>query len=432
MVNLKGFKAYTLQDEYTSVVPIETNDSMDFLAGKEEVQKGDSFLKIHRPEFEFDEFMTKDKSNMYQILQKGKNNLSDFIKRGIFKKSEKEIGYLYRQVFEDKEQCGFLFCVHDDDYINGKILPHEQTFEDRVKRLQKGADHLGIYNSFPVTFSECDDYFEDIIKKTKDQQPLYVLNRNNVQHYLYSFDEVVSKQIIDIFKNIDHLYIADGHHRFKSYSREVNKLKESTNRKLLDDFYYYPVLIYQRKKLQTYTYHRVVRNIKNISSEVILEKAKRWFSIKKINLPDDDKSINYKAKLLNLPKLGKKGKFCIFFPTLKTWYKFKILPFKPNNPIESLDISYLSSHLLMDILQISDLKSSNHIEYVPETKRTIDKLEEECCYDKTTNLLIVCPRINLGEVKAVADQHTCMPPKSTYVYPKPLIGLLFKAFEFFE
>lgn len=428
MVNIKGFKAYKLEPEYLSDVPIETNDNLDFTEGREEVRIRDSFLKIHRPEFEFDEHIAKDKTNMYDILHKGKMNLKDFIDRGIFKKTDSEVGFLYRQILEEREQCGLLFCISDDDYVNKKVLPHEQTFEDRVSRLQRGADHLGIYNSFPLTFSEYNQKLADIIEEAKKLEPTHELTRNKVTHYLYALNEKTTKIIIDVYRDIDHLYIADGHHRFESYSREVAKLKQQKQRKTVEDYDYYPVLIYPEGNLQTYGYHRIVRNLSFDDNE-ILEKAKHLFEVKKVQLPEDKSSEKYKGMLSQAVKPNKKSRFLVFLRSTATWYRFKVLPYKPSNIIESLDISYLSSKFFEGMLDINDLKTTQHVDYVPETNGTVDWLEEQTLADKSINMLIMCPKVELAEVKSVADFHVCMPPKSTFVYPKPLIGLLFKAFE---
>lgn len=429
MVNLKGFKAYTLNPEYISEVPIETEDNLISDHTKKRLVKSESFSRVHQPECDFDDHITEDKLNMYEILQRGRSNLIEFINRGIFNQSEKEIGYLYRQVYENHEQCGILFCINDKDYVEGNVLPHEQTFEDRVVRLQNGADCLGIYNSFPLAFCDNNEVVESIIEQTKTNKPLYFVNLKGVDHYLYAFDESITQKIIAVFGTFNQIYIADGHHRFESYSREVAKLRTEINRQLFDDYDHYPILIYPKSNLKAYSYYRVIKNTDFYNFEEILEKSRKYFKIKKMNIPFESQSIEYKNRLKNYVDHNKKGRFLVYFNLEKSWYKFNVLPYKPNNPIEGVDISYLSTNLFINILNIHDLKLSTDIEYIPENKADIDSLEEQCNNDKSICLLVVCPRISLEEVKSVADSKNCMPPKSTFVYPKPLIGLLFKAFE---
>ena len=392
----------------------------------------DSFRKVHQPECDFEDHVARDKSNMYEILRKGKSNLIDLINRQIFTKNGEEVGYLYRQVYNGREQCGLLFCIQDQDYVNGKVLPHEQTFEDKVLRLSEGADTLGIYNSFPLAFCDSDNFIDNAIEHMKTTKPLYFLKQNGVDHYLYAFDVKTSQQIVDAFKSFDHVYIADGHHRFECYSKLVAKLHNAKDRQLHDDYDHYPVLIYPKNHLKAYSYYRLVKNLDNINVDEVLKESSRYFKVQSINIPYKYQSDAYNKELLKLVKPYKKGRFLVYFKARRSWYKFDVLPYKPNNPIEGLDISYLSTNFLTKVLHIADLKSSDCVDYMPENKLDIASLEKQCNSDESTSIIVVCPRTSLDEVQSVADAKTCMPPKSTFVFPKPLIGLLFKDFESLE
>lgn len=184
--------------------------------------RSDSFFKIHQPECEFEEHIATDERYINNILQKGKDNLVCFMKRGIFKQSNQKIGYVYRHIYQDRDQCGLLFSIDDKDFVEGRILPHEQTFNDKVARLHKGADYLGIYNSFPLAFSnqtKHSDEIDGIIENTTKNKPIYHITKNGVQHIIYGMSEDVSRRVEDIYKTIPVIYIADGHHRFSSYSK---------------------------------------------------------------------------------------------------------------------------------------------------------------------------------------------------------------------
>lgn len=429
MVNIKGIKAYLINPEFVSEVPIETEDLYAQDETKLRSVKQDSFRKVHQPECDFEQSVARDKSNMDEILQKGKSNLVDFIRREIFTKSDKEVGYLYRQVYEEREQCGLLFAVNDRDYVNGKILPHEQTFEDKVERLSEGADALGIYNSFPLAFCDSNSLIDGAIEEVKNTKPMYLLNQNGVEHHFYAFDDKTSDKLVEEFKRFSEIYIADGHHRFECYSKLVQKLRKDKNRALYEDYDYYPVLIYPKNHLKAYSYYRLVKNLNSIDVDKVLNESKKYFKIQSIDIPHKYQSEPYNKELSKLVKPYKKGRFLVYFTSAKRWYKFKALPYKPNNPIEGLDISYISTNFLTHTLHINDLKSADSLEYIPENKLDIVALEQQCDSDESTSIVVVCPRTSLDEVQSVADARTCMPPKSTFVYPKPLIGLLFKDFE---
>lgn len=139
--------------------------------------------------------------------------------------------------------------------------------------------------------------------------------------------------------------------------------------------------------------------------------------------------------ILNQMKLDCKGSFVVYLAGLKRCYVFEIRDYKAANAVEEIDVSYLSEHLLKDILKLEDLTKSRHIEYLHEIKLDLEcfkDIEKNAEGQENMDMMIMCPRIRLSEVQAVADEEHCLPPKSTFMYPKPLIGILFKAFKKFN
>ena len=55
-----------------------------------------------------------------------------------------------------------------------------------------------------------------------------------------------------------------------------------------------------------------------------------------------------------------------------------------------------------------------------------DPYDAKACVDnRQCDYAFFVPATTVDEVKAVADKHLSMPPKSTYFYPKVLTGLVF-------
>ena len=48
--------------------------------------------------------------------------------------------------------------------------------------------------------------------------PLFNFINNDTRHILYKVDQENSQKCIDMISKIEKMYIADGHHRFKTYS----------------------------------------------------------------------------------------------------------------------------------------------------------------------------------------------------------------------
>ena len=431
MVNIKGFRAYTVNPSIVNEMPIEADDYLDFQLGQSIVRESDTFLKVNYPEFLFEEKFAKDHENRQDVLEEGKKNLQRFLKENKFIKQKEEMIYVYSQLWQGHEQTGFLLCVDNDDYTSGKIVPHEQTFSYKVDRLAKGAEVLGIFNSFPLAFGDFDAYCTEILERTvKNNKPHLQVTINDIDNRLYELEGAVVETLKTHFKELERLYIGDGHHRFKAYSEVVERMKKSGNIK--EDQRYFPIVVYPMNKLQILSYHRYVKNVPNFSGLEFISKARKYFKIEEIVLNGKKSSAQKIVILEDYIRHDKKGYFVIFLNDLDKWFTLNVLPHTPKDIIDSIDVSYFSTKLFKEILGLNDLTSTKHFEFHYENREQFLMIEKCCKASKEINMAVVCPRIKLEEVQMVADAKLCMPPKSTFVYPKPIIGLLFKAFKNIE
>ena len=65
---------------------------------------------------------------------------------------------------------------------------------------------------------------------------------------------------------IEKLYIADGHHRFETYS----SLAEESKGNGVDHSDYFPVILFPRKNLNVFHYNRLIHSVKGKSVYEIL------------------------------------------------------------------------------------------------------------------------------------------------------------------
>jgi uncharacterized protein (DUF1015 family) len=317
-------------------------------------------------------------------------------------------------------------CVDNEDYTNGNIVPHEQTFSYKVDRLAKGSEVLGIFNSFPLAFGDFDEYCNDILIRTvKNNKPKLVVTINEIDNRLYELESSVVENLKKHFKSMNRLYIGDGHHRFKAYSEVIKNMK--TNQNIQEDQCYFPIVAYPMDKLQILSYHRYVKNIPGFDGKDFIAKARKYFEISEIELKGKQSSSKKMVILEDFIRHDKKGYFVIYVNDLDKWYTLQAHAYTPKDIIDSIDVSYFSTRLFEGVLGLKDLTSTKHFEFHHENKEQLFMIEKSCKNSKEIHLAVICPRINLEEVQKVANAKLCMPPKSTFVYPKPIIGLLFKA-----
>ena len=203
------------------------------------------------------------------------------------------------------------------------------------------------------------------------------------------------------FNLINHIYVADGHHRIASsriYSRSKGKSNQIAH--------HFLSFFISEKSLKIFAYHRFVKSVGNLSEKDFLNKIGSHFSTTQMN-----GVFNPEAK----HEIG------MYFNG--HWYKLvvKSLSYIDNHPTSSLDTQILSELILNPILGIKDLKTDNRVDFINGAREINDIIE---LVDNSENgvAFILYPHV-FEEIKKVANAKKSMPPKSTWIEPKIRSGL---------
>lgn len=196
------------------------------------------------------------------------------------------------------------------------------------------------------------------------------------------------------FSKIPSVYIADGHHRAAS---GVSVCHDRDNDDLMAVFF-------PDDQLTIYPYYRVVKDLNGMTPEVFLQAVHRHFEIS--TLP-----YGYEPK--------EKGDIHCFVGG--QWYLFKCLDAqKTNDPVQNLDISLLHEKIIAPILNITDVRSDERIDFIGGI-RGVKAIEQQCAGGFAAGF-VTCP-VDISELFAVADAGLLMPPKSTWFEPKLRSGI---------
>ena len=161
-------------------------------------------------------------------------------------------------------------------------------------------------------------------------------------------------------------------------------------------------------QLKIIDYNRVVKDLNGLSEAQLLEKLKAHFEVE-----DMGTEIYHPAKLheFGMYLAGK-------------WYRLtaKAGSYDDNDPIGVLDVTILSKHVLADILDIQDLRTSKRIDFVGgirglgELKKRVDSGEMKVAF-------ALYP-VSMEQLLNIADTGNIMPPKTTWFEPKLRSGLV--------
>ena len=105
------------------------------------------------------------------------------------------------------------------------------------------------------------------------------------------------------------------------------------------------------------------------------------------------------------------------------WYRIELNSdsFASMDPVGRLDAEILTREILTPILGINDLKTDNRIDFISGVEGLSNV--KEAVESKGFDVGFVLFPVTMDQVKAVADEHLIMPPKSTWVEPKLRSGL---------
>lgn len=405
---LKAFKALRPTAELASKVAALPYDVMNSdEARRMAFGNPYSFLHVDKAEIDLPKSVDIYDSKVYE---QAKANLSKLVSADVLKQDATPCLYIYEQTWNERTQTGIVGCTAIDDYINNVIKKHENTRADKEADRIKHVDTLDA-NTGPIflTYKHA-DMVSDIVSSIKNSsEPIYDFVSDNVLQRVWVIsDTVVIEKLTAAFKNIDSLYIADGHHRAASAVKVgLKRRHENPDYTGQEEFNFFLSVLFPSDELAILDYNRVVTDLNGKTKEEFMAAVSEKFDCEEIGA-DGTKPAN-------------KHSFSMYIDG--SWYKLssKSGTFNEENPVGRLDVSILQHNLIAPILGIDDPRTDKRIDFVggirgiSELKKRVDSGEMAVAFSMYPT--------SLDDLMSIADANLIMPPKSTWFEPKLLSGL---------
>jgi uncharacterized protein (DUF1015 family) len=346
------------------------------------------------------------------VYEKARTNLQHFIDNKIFLQDKVPCLYIYAQTMWGRTQYGLVATASVTDYNNNIIRKHELT---RVEKEEDRKTHIRAtnFNCEPVFFAYPDhEEINRLVNNYIEEKPEYDFKTDDaIHHQLWVIsDQHTIKRIESIFKNeIPFTYIADGHHRTAA-AAHVGEEKKLSNphHKGTEEYNYFLAVHFPASQLSIFDYNRVVTDLNNNTPEEFLLRLEETFMI----IPKSNHE--YRPSRPHEFSIYMNGK----------WYALeaKTGTYNDNDPIDCLDVTLLSRHVLDGILGIKDLRNSKRIDFVGgirglgELKRRVDSGDMAAAF-------ALYP-VTMDQLIRIADTGNIMPPKTTWFEPKLRSGLV--------
>ena len=410
MVKIKPFKGVRPPKDLIEQVASRPYDVLNSEEARAEAAGNEkSLYHIIKPEIDFPKGTDEHDPRVYE---KAAENFRKFQEKGWLVQDEKPCYYVYAQTMNGKTQYGLVVGAYVPDYMNGCIKKHELTRRDKEEDRMKHV-RVNDANIEPVFFAYPENAELDaIVAKYTQRKPEYdfVAPGDGFGHTFWIIDEDADiEAITGAFEKMPAMYIADGHHRSAAAALVgAEKAAQNPNHRGDEEYNYFMAVCFPANQLTIIDYNRVVKDLNGLTEAQLLEKLNAHFIVE-----DMGTEIYHPAKLHEFSMyLGGK------------WYRLTAKPgsYDDNDPIGVLDVTILSKHVLADILDIQDLRTSKRIDFVGgirglgELKKRVDSGEMKVAF-------ALYP-VSMEQLLNIADTGNIMPPKTTWFEPKLRSGLV--------
>ncbi len=312
--------------------------------------------------------------------------------------------YFYRLKTDWHEQIGLAGCFSLEEYSHGVIKKHERTRkdkeDDRTRHITELRAQTGIafltYRALPAVNA--------VAQRVSATTPLYdFVADDGVAHTIWRASGADISTLVDAFRSLPSLYIADGHHRVASASRARDLLTGAgAGKTFVAEFV---AVAFPDSQVCILPYNRVVKDLGGETAESFL-----------VAIESSGISVHPGP---SMPE--RRGNVSMYLAG--EWYTLTLPAPEPNSSrVHSLDVDLLHRRVFEPILRIGDVRTDKRIDFVGGIRGPVE-LERMVDAGQAAVAFSMYP-VNIADLMAIADTGEIMPPKSTWFEPKLRDGLL--------
>ncbi|RLD21976.1 MAG: hypothetical protein DRI69_02620 [Bacteroidetes bacterium] len=338
-----------------------------------------------------------------------KHEFPDFRNRGFLQEDSEEGIFIYDIITPKRTYSGVLACLDILDYIDGKVMPHENTIAAKEQYMTTLVlERKALIKPVLLSYKR-NQSIEQVVSDAHDQKPFFEIEIGEERHVLYKLtDKKTVEKLQETFRyDVSKAYIADGHHRCATSAKLY---RESYMEGQANAYQKFLCVLFPFEQLVIHDYNRIIDILNIISPTMFMARMSKLCDIKPLSVA---------AK--------PKRKFEMTMYILGEWY---LLTWK-NSVIKKyavqsviLDGAILNKEVLNKILDIKDVREDPRLRYV-EGIAGVEGVMAKA--DKSLFRIAFCVYpVQMSEIVQIAEVHKTLPPKSTWFEPRIKNGLISK------
>ena len=339
-----------------------------------------------------------------------REDYSSFRKKGFFDKKKEAAIYIYTIQGKENSYTGFIACTNIQDYLDNKIIKHEQTLKAKEANhleltISRNAMVKPVLLTYPPTPA-----INNWLLQYKASLPLFLKIPFPELEEIHFFWQVKEEQAIQKLQELFALhvpksYIADGHHRTATIAL-LHQQKTSNSYNQLMTAYF------ASDQLEILAFNRVVRLSKKRQYEQFLSNLEQYCILQPL-------------ESFHPPK--QKNEFILLYSNTfyqVQWKKSTLKQFEAQAII--LDTMVLNEIIFKKIVGIKDPRRDLRVEYIGGPLG-LDGLQESLSKREHSIGFYLFPTA-LQEIIHLVDLGAVLPPKSTWFEPRMKNALITKEY----
>lgn len=338
-----------------------------------------------------------------ELVSEGVSAFRRLLNAEAFEPTDQPCFYVYRMTTHGRSQTGIVGTMPVSALSDGRVRIHENVRPDRTTLLTRHIIEVGATSSpIALTFRSGHAYSNLVDELTTGEPALDHLARDsNVRHEMWIVPLERTGEVAAIFEN-KIMYLTDGHHRAAAAVAAQAQMSDDPA------FARTLAIAFPDDHLRIEAFHRMAADSAGRPPEAIVEALREAVSLEEVPGP-------------NQARPTRSGEVGVYVDG--HWYRFQLPGPAGATPVDRLDVERLRVHVLDPILGADELGQSGAVGYVAEPTG-IDSLVHRCDADDLAGFLV--HPTSIEELMAVADAGKLMPPKSSYVAPKPCAGVFLR------
>lgn len=307
---------------------------------------------------------------------------------------------------------GLLGLVSVEDYKAGKIKKHEETLTHRKEKLAKYLEGVHLQAEPVLLTYSADSFLEEMMDSEEKNTPILDHWEGEVHYKIWAIHDKGKLQDLEQkLSRVDAFYIADGHHRMGSTALcAERKFQQNAHHTGEEAYNFVYSFIVSDQSIRINDFNKVVADLNGWTTEDFLNQLREKFLVEKKG------SDIYYPKQKHHISMYLEGDF--YDISLKE-------EFQCSDCMSAIDHYVLEKFVLKPILGIDNLKTSNRVDYQRGTScvEGIKNLKQKVDSGKFKVGFGAYP-VSFSDLVEIADKGLKMPPKCTYIEPKPITALV--------